>query len=45
MSGEAIKGATALCGSGKTELGRVFGRSASDLASEAVLPAFQQARD
>ncbi len=43
MPGQAIKGATALCGLGMTELGRVFGRSASDLACQAVLSALDDA--
>ena len=30
---DAISGATALCGLGMTELGRVYERSAADLAS------------
>ena len=36
---DAISGATALCGLGMTELGRVYERSAADLAAEAVLAA------
>src|SRR5262245_35814214 len=39
MPRAAISGATAICGLGMTELGRVYERSASDLAAEAVLAA------
>src|SRR5262247_3000731 len=39
MPADGLSGATAICGLGMTELGKVYGRSASDFAAEAVLAA------
>src|SRR5262245_11380697 len=43
-SSDSLAGATAICGLGMTELGRVYGRTASDFAAEAVLLALADAK-
>jgi acetyl-CoA acetyltransferase len=42
-SRDSLAGATAICGLGMTELGRVYERTAADLAAEAVLAALADA--
>lgn len=43
MPDHALAGATAICGLGLTEMGRVYGRDALDFASDAVLRALDDA--